>query len=41
MPARAWPGKPVGTARVTVSGIVVDGVPGQVAAYTVRFFRTR
>ena len=41
MPARTWPGKPVGTARVTVSGIVVDGVPGQVATYTVRFFRTR
>ena len=41
MPGRTWPGKPVGTARVTVSRIVVDGVPGQVAAYTVRFFRTR
>lgn len=41
MPARTWPGKPVGTARVTVSGIVVDGVPGQVAAYEVRFFRSR
>ena len=40
-PGGAVPGKPVGTARVTVSGIVVDGVPGQVAAYTVRFFRTR
>lgn len=41
MPARTWPGKPVGTARVTVSGIVVDGVPGQVATYAVRFFRSR
>ncbi|KRF36980.1 CAP domain-containing protein [Nocardioides sp. Soil805] len=41
MPARAWPSRPVGAAEVTVSGIVVDGVPGQVAAYTIRFFRTR
>ncbi len=41
MPARTWPSRPVGTAEVTVSGIVVDGVPDQVAAYTIRFFKTR
>lgn len=40
MPA-SWPSRPVGTAEVTVSGIVEDGVPDQVAAYTIRFFRTR
>ena len=38
---RAWPREPVGKAEVTVSDIVVDGVPGQVATYTVRFFRSR
>ena len=41
MPGRTWPSRPVGTAEVTVSGIVVAGVPEQVATYTIRFFRTR
>lgn len=38
---RSWPREPVGKAEVTVSDIVIDGVPGQVATYTVRFFRSR
>jgi hypothetical protein len=38
---RSWPRDPVGKAAVTVSDIVIDGVPGQVATYTVRFFRSR
>lgn len=38
---RTWAKQPVGKAKVTVSDIVIDGVPGHVAAYTIRFFRTR
>lgn len=40
MPNRTWPKDPVGKARVTVEGIVIDGVPQPAAAYTVRFFRS-
>ncbi len=36
-----WPISPVGKARVTVSGIVIDGVAGQSKSYAVKFFRSR
>lgn len=36
-----WPTDPVGTAQVQVSNITVDGIPGQTADYTVKFFRSR
>lgn len=40
MPNRSWPRDPVGKAKVTVEGIVIDGVPQPAASYTIRFFRT-
>lgn len=36
-----WPENPVGTAKVTVSNITLDGSPAQSADYTVKFFRSR
>jgi hypothetical protein len=36
-----WPTNPVGKAKVTVSSITMDGIPGQTTDYAVRFFRSR
>ena len=36
-----WPLNPVGKAKVTVSDITMDGIPGQATDYTVKFFRSR
>jgi len=36
-----WPTNPVGKAKVTVSDITTDGIPGQATDYVVRFFRSR
>ena len=36
-----WPIHPVGKAKVSVSNLTIDGVPGQATSYTVKFFRSR
>ena len=38
---RNWPTDPVGKAKVTVSNITIDGIPGQTTDYAVKFFRSR